>query len=155
MIVFDLSCDAGHRFEGWFASSDDYASQHAGGLVQCPQCGSDIVEKAPMAPAVPRKGNQQQGLAPLPVKHAVARGPMPAEVAEALEKLAQAQARALKDSRWVGDNFADQTRAMHYGERDAETIHGQATPDEARELVEEGIPIAPLPFPVAPPEDLN
>ena len=80
---------------------------------------------------------------------------MPPEEAEELEKLGQAQARALKDSRWVGDNFADQTRAMHYGERDAETIHGQATPDEARELVEEGIPIAPLPFPVAPPEDLN
>lgn len=153
MIVFDLSCDAGHRFEGWFGSSDDFAGQQAGGLVCCPRCGSAAVDKAPMAPAVPRKGNRQT--APQPEKQVMARGPMPPEVAEALGKLAEAQANALKNSKWVGDGFAELTRAMHYGERDAETIHGQATHDEAIELFEEGIPVAPLPFPVAPPEDLN
>jgi hypothetical protein len=154
MIVFDLSCEAGHRFEGWFGSSKDYAGQQARGLVSCPQCGSAVVDKAPMAPAVPRKGNQHAPVA-APGKQAMARGPMPPEVAEALHKLAEAQARALADSKWVGDSFAEQSRAMHYGERDAETIHGQATPEEALELFEEGIPVAPLPFPVAPPEDLN
>jgi hypothetical protein len=153
MIVFDLSCDAGHRFEGWFGSSADFAGQQARGLVSCPQCGSAEVDKAPMAPAVPRKGNQQ--VASQPEKQVMARGPMPPEVAEALSKLAEAQANALKNSKWVGDGFAELTRAMHYGERDAETIHGQATREEAVELFEEGIPIAPLPFPVAPPEDLN
>jgi hypothetical protein len=153
MIVFDLSCDEGHRFEGWFGSSRDFASQHARGLVSCPQCGSAAVDKAPMAPAVPRKGNRQP--VALPDKQPMTRGPMPPEVAAALEKLAEAQARALKDSKWVGDAFAEQSRAMHYGERDAETIHGQATHDEALELFEEGIPVAPLPFPIAPPEDLN
>lgn len=154
MIVFDLSCDQGHRFEGWFRSSQDFAEQRDGGLVDCPQCGSFAVDKAPMAPAVPRKGNQLPAV-PAPGKQTMTRGPMPPEVAEALRKLAEAQASALKNSKWVGDSFAEQSRAMHYGEKDAETIHGQATPDEALALFEEGIPVAPLPFPVAPPEDLN
>jgi len=154
MIVYDLSCDSGHRFEGWFGSSDDYAEQRGMGLVSCPQCGSGAVEKAPMAPAVPRKGNQIPA-ARVQGKQAMTRGPMPPEVAAALQNLAEAQARALKDSRWVGDRFAEQSRAMHYGERPPETIHGQATPDEAAALFEEGVPVAPLPFPVAPPEDVN
>ena len=154
MIVFDLSCEAGHRFEGWFGSSQDFASQRKRGLVTCPACGSAAVDKAPMAPAVPRKGNRQV-LPRQPERQAMTRGPMPPEVADALQKLAEAQSRALKDSKWVGDAFADQSRAMHYGERDPETIHGQATQDEAVALFEEGIPVAPLPFPVAPPEDLN
>ncbi len=154
MIVYDLSCDNGHRFEGWFGTSDDYAEQRELDLVACPQCGSGAIDKAPMAPAVPRKGNR------LPVatgesKQAMTRGPMPPEVAAALQNLAEAQAKALKDSKWVGDRFAEQSRAMHYGERPPETIHGQATPDEALALFEEGVPVAPLPFPVAPPEDLN
>lgn len=155
MIVFDLTCDAGHRFEGWFGSSDDYAGQRARGLVSCPQCGSAVVEKAPMAPAVPRKGNSLPAAPAQPARQPMARGTMPPEVAEALGKLAEAQAKALKDSRWVGDGFAEQTRAMHYGEQDPETIHGQASLEEARALHEEGIPVAPLPFPVAPPDELN
>lgn len=155
MIVFDLSCDGGHRFEGWFGSSDDYAGQRSRGLVCCPQCGSAAVEKAPMAPAVPRKGNRAAAPPAPPAKQPMARGPMPPAVAEALGKLAEAQARALRDSKWVGDAFAEQTRAMHYGERDAETIHGQASLDEAQALFEEGIAVAPLPFPVAPPDELN
>lgn len=150
MIVFDLCCDAGHRFEGWFGSSDDYAGQRERGLVACPQCGSDAVGKAPMAPSVPRKGNQQ-GETKLPM----AGGKIAPEAAEMLEKVARMQAEALKGSTWVGDKFADRSRAMHYGEREAEAIHGQATPDEAKGLVEEGISIAPLLFPVAPPDELN
>jgi len=153
MIVFDLACHGGHRFEGWFGSSDDYAAQHAGGFVSCPQCGSRDVAKAPMAPAVPRKGNRQ--LAASDEKPVFARGGMPTEVAEALKKLAQAQAKALENSTWVGEDFAELTRAMHYGERDPAQIHGRTDIDEAMELVEEGIPIAPLPFPLAAPEELN
>jgi hypothetical protein len=154
MIVYDLSCDNGHRFEGWFGSSDDFTSQSEDGLLSCPRCGSDSVGKAPMAPAVPKKGNQAQP-APVGARQPMARGPMPPQVAEALQKLAEAQAGALRESKWVGDAFAEQSRAMHYGERDAETIHGQATPDEARALFEEGIPVTALPFPVAPPDELN
>lgn len=154
MIVFDLYCAEGHRFEGWFGSSDDFVGQQALGQVCCPQCGSAEVEKAPMAPAVPRKGNRQAVAVP-PDRRALTRGSMPPQVAEALEGLAEAQARALENSKWVGDGFAELSRAMHYGERESETIHGQATRDEAIALFEEGIPVSPLPFPVAPPDELN
>ena len=150
MIVYDLCCDAGHRFEGWFGSSDDYAGQRARGLVSCPQCGSAAVGKAPMAPAVPRKGNRQAE-----PQRVFAGGKMPPEAAEMLTKLAKIQAEALKSSTWVGDDFPDRTRAIHYGEREAETIHGQASAEEAHALLEEGIVIAPLLFPVAPPDELN
>jgi hypothetical protein len=150
MIVYDLSCDGGHRFEGWFGSSGDYASQRERGLVACPQCGSGAIDKAPMAPAVPRKGNRQPE-----VKQPFAGGAMPPEAADMLRKLAEIQAQALKSSTWVGDEFPERTRAIHYGEREPEPIHGQASADEAKELIEEGIAILPVVFPVAPPEELN
>lgn len=155
MIVYDLCCDTGHRFEGWFGSSDDFAGQQVRGLVSCPTCGSTDVAKAPMAPAVPRKGNQIAGSRNDRNPAPVAGGSPPPEVAQALHKLAEMQAKALKNSTWVGDKFAEESRAIHYGEREAETIHGKATPKEAKELLDEGIKLAPLPFPIAPPEDLN
>ncbi len=157
MIVFDLSCDQGHRFEGWFGSSEDFASQCERGLVACPQCGSEEISKAPMAPAVGKKGSQQVAQAPHGDKGGadLSNTPMTSEVAEALGKLAEAQAKALKNSTWVGKDFVEQTRAMHYGEREHTAIHGEATLREARELLDEGVPVAPLPLPVAPPEDVN
>lgn len=154
MIVFDLSCTDGHRFEGWFGSSADYEDQRARGLLACPQCGASDVTKAPMAPAVPAKGNQRQELLP-PETRPMANTPMPPEVQKALAALARAQAEALKNSTWVGDRFAEETRKMHYGERDEALIHGQASLAEAKALIDEGVPVAPLPFPVAPPEKLN
>jgi hypothetical protein len=150
MIVFDLSCASGHRFEGWFGSSADYASQRERGLVACPQCGSDAIEKAPMAPAVPMKGNRQ-----VENRQHVAGGALPPEAAAMLRKLAEVQAEALKNSTWVGDAFAEQSRAIHYGEREGVAIHGQASPDEARALLDEGITVMPLLFPVAAPDELN
>lgn len=150
MIVFDLCCGEGHRFEGWFGSSDDFADQQARGLVACPQCGSAEIAKAPMAPAVPKKGSQRAE-----TKLPVAGGKLPPEAAEVLGKLAKMQAEALKSSTWVGGAFAERSREMHYGERDAEAIHGQATPEEAHGLIEEGIAVTPLLFPVAPPGKLN
>lgn len=162
MIVFDLSCDAGHRFEGWFGSSDDFAQQREGGKLGCPVCGSAKVDKAPMAPAVGKKGNQIVTSPATP--HAegakgdaapVSNAPLPPEVAKAMEKLVEAQAKALKDSKWVGRKFAEESRAMHYGEQAHAAIHGEASPEEAKALLEEGVPVAPLPFPVAPPDKLN
>lgn len=152
MIVFDLVCtESGHRFEGWFASSDAFADQQRRGLLCCPECGSAAVDKAPMAPAVGRKGNQKaEAKAP-----AAMSGPVPPQMQEVMAKLAVMQAEALKQSTWVGDSFAEQSRAMHYGEADQATIHGQATLDDAKALLEEGIAVMPLPFPVAPPDELN
>lgn len=162
MIVFDLTCQHGHRFEGWFGSSDDYANQHARGLVTCPQCGSADVMKAPMAPAVPAKSNSRapaaKALAPAQDGgdlHPVSSQPMPVEVQKALAALAKAQAQALKSSTWVGDRFAEKSRAMHYGEADEAPIHGRASVEEAKSLIDEGIAVAPLPFPVSPPDELN
>lgn len=158
MIVFDLHCDAGHRFEGWFGSSSDYDSQLERGLVACPECGSTKIGKAPMAPAVPAKSN---AVRPDPIprpsddSQPVTNTPMPAEVREAMQALAKAQAKALEKSTYVGDSFAEQSREMHYGERDEAPIHGKATIEEAKSLVDEGVPVAPLPFPVASPDDLN
>jgi hypothetical protein len=154
MIVYDLACTQGHRFEGWFGSSGDFEDQRARGLLACPTCGASDVSKAPMAPAVPAKGNSRQEVLP-PEAKPMANTPMPPEMHKALAALAKAQAEALKNSTWVGDKFAEETRKMHYGERDEAPIHGQASLAEAKALIEEGVPVAPLPFPVAPPEKLN
>jgi hypothetical protein len=156
MIVFDLSCTGGHRFEGWFGSSADYEDQRGRGLLACPSCGSADVNKAPMAPAVPAKGNaRQEVLPPETPQQQLANTPLPPKVQKALAALAKAQAEALKNSTWVGNKFADETRKMHYGERAEAPIHGHATLAEAKALIDEGVPVAPLPFPVAPPDKLN
>ena len=158
MIVYDLECRlGGHRFEGWFGSSDDFERQRAGGLLSCPVCGGEDVAKAVMAPAVPRKGNQlpepraPEGKAPVAAGAPAA----PPAVAEMLRAYAAAQAEALKSSTWVGEEFPEKVRAMHYGEADPALIHGQASPDEARDLIEEGIAVAPVLFPVVPPDKAN
>ena len=126
MIVFDLRCRASDdRFEAWFRSNADFEQQLEQGLVQCPFCASSDVAKAPMAPMVPKSG------------------------------LASLQAELLRNSRWVGDRFADTARSMHLGEIETEQVHGQASIEQAVSLVEEGVPIAPLPLPVVPPKQLN
>ncbi|MBB4857034.1 hypothetical protein HNO88_000331 [Novosphingobium chloroacetimidivorans] len=168
MIVYDLECRVGaHKFEGWFGSSDDFSRQQERGLVTCPHCGSADVGKALMAPRVARKGNQLpepiRGIKPrrmspeneVPAPAPVVSAPLPPEAMALMHKLANMQAEALKSSRFVGNSFAEDARAMHYGEREAETIHGQATIAEAKELLDEGIAVAPLPFPVVPPEQAN
>ena len=133
MIVFDLQCHEGcDPFEVWFRSSADYDEQLARGLVQCPLCQSANVAKAPMAPRVPKKGSDNP-----------------------LVRLAGLQAEMLKNSRWVGDKFVDTARAMHSGEVEPEQVHGSATLEQAKSLVDEGVPVAPLPLPVVPPNQVN
>ena len=173
MIVFDLECSGAgfaggaHRFEGWFKSSDDFASQQSRGLIACPQCGSAQVAKAPMAPRLSRKGNQGVAIAtaptgsePIPATapakpQAIAAPTLPPEAIAAMHALAAIQAAAIKQSTWVGDKFADTSRAMHYGDADQAIIHGQATREEARDLLDEGIMVAPLLIPIAPPDEIN
>ena len=126
MIVFDLRCLASdERFEAWFRSNADFEQQLEQGLVQCPFCASSDIAKAPMAPMLPKNG------------------------------LASLQAKLLRNSRWVGEEFADTARSMHLGEIETELVHGQSSIEQARSLVEEGVPIAPLPLPVVPPKQLN
>lgn len=133
MIVFDLQCSDGcATFEAWFRSSADYEQQRGAGLVECPFCQSAKVDKAPMAPRVPTKG-----------------------AGNPLARVAAMQAEMLKDSRWVGDKFAETARAMHNGEVERAQVHGQATLEQAKSLVDDGVPVAPLPLPVTPPNRVN
>ena len=164
MIVFDLICsDPAHQFEGWFSSSKDFEDQKANGLLECPICGSQEVSKAVMAPNVPAKANQQPSepkksteLPQSPVSNDVSTGvAVPKEYQELVGKMAKAQEKLLADSKWVGDDFADRARDMHYGEADSEQIHGTATEEEAQDLTEEGIGVTPLPLPVVPPKAKN
>jgi hypothetical protein len=153
MIVFDLGCGNGHVFEAWFGSTEDYEAQRARGLVTCPMCDSTDVDKAVMAPRIGRKSNQQT--LPVPAKGKAvpmaSEAPAPEQVKEMLRALADAQTEMLKQSDWVGPRFADEARAMHLGETEHRAIHGQTTPEEAKSLIDEGVPVAPLPFPVRPP----
>lgn len=170
MIAFDLCCGKGHRFEGWFASSGDYDAQYVAGLVACPLCGDSSVQKALSVPNIGRKANQQQKAqqqkaqpqqatpAPddtAPNTEMANVSVVPAEMAEMMQKLASAQTEMLKNSQWVGREFAEAARAIHYGESDSRTIHGEVSPAEADALADEGVAVAPLPFPFIPPEAKN
>lgn len=162
MIAFDLSCSTGHKFEGWFASSQDYDAQKMAGLLACPACGDCDVRKALSVPNVGRKGNQvtaaksQQAETAEPVTGEVVNAPtLPPAMVEMMQKLAIAQTEMLKDSHWVGREFAETARAIHYGEEADRLIHGETSGDEAQALAEEGIAVAPLPFPVIPPAAKN
>ncbi|WP_423602049.1 DUF1178 family protein [Sphingomonas sp. MS122] len=146
MIVFDLRCTAGHVFEAWFGSSADYESQRERALVACPLCGDTAIDKAVMAPNVAAKGNRRVDTG------SAAGKPDPRQLMAAL---AQAQAKMLEGSKWVGVAFADRARAMHLGDEAHAPIHGQASVEEAKALIEEGVPVAPLPLPVVPPEQRN
>lgn len=168
MIVFDLVCrEGGHQFEGWFSSSRDYEEQQQAGLIDCPTCGAKTIEKAAMAPNVGIKGNQRSDGAISSVKqtnvsdamddtHSVGKAvEIPSEYKELIGKVADAQAKMLEKSKWVGADFSEQARAIHYGEKDATPIHGTASTDDVAELKEEGVEIMPLPLPVTPPKSQN
>jgi hypothetical protein len=143
LIIFDLRCEPqGHVFEAWFGSSGDFEVQRSRGLVSCPICGSGEVAKAPMAPHVGAKGNQ-------------APEPAPESVKKMLSEMAKMQKKMLENSDFVGDRFPNEARAIHLGEAQARAIHGRASPADARRLADEGIPVAPLPFPVPEPGEEN
>ncbi|MDX2238297.1 MAG: DUF1178 family protein [Hyphomonadaceae bacterium] len=141
MIRYALRCAMGDEFDAWFGSIADYDRQAAEGLVACPQCGSTSIEKAPMAPMVARKDRDA--------------APDPRAVAMAMA--AQVKAHIQEKFDYVGERFADEARKIHYGDADERPIWGEATPDDARALVEEGVAVAPLPPDLAPtpPRKLN
>jgi hypothetical protein len=132
MIRYALACDAGHDFEGWFAGSAEFDAQSAQGLIECPLCASKAVRKQIMAPAVVGARKTVQDEAP-------ARAEMMMQAAQAL------RAHVEESFDDVGDSFASEARAIHEGRAEDRGIYGQATPKEVRELVEDGVPIAPLP----------
>lgn len=159
MIVFDLCCAAGdHRFEAWFASSDSFAEQRARDLIACPVCGDVRIEKAVMAPRIGAKSNQLIVPTPTPTPptdSAASNEISPELVRKIVAEIAAKQAEMLPQSRWVGRDFADAARAMHEGRAPDDLIHGQASPEEAQALRDDGIAAMPLLVPIAPPDAVN
>ena len=152
MIVFDLRCSpTGHVFEAWFGSTADFESQRQRGLVQCPLCGAPDVEKAVMAPRIGTGDADPPADRPPADRHSAD----PAAVKDMLAAMAAMQRRLLETSHYVGKRFADEARAIYLGEADARSIYGKASDAETRSLIEDGIEVAPLPFPVAPPGEEN
>lgn len=156
MIRFSLHCDQAHEFEIWFGSNADFDSQKDRGLVTCPVCGSNHVEKSLMAPAVARTDRDRAvpsgPSVPAPTQApgaAVAMDPARAEMIAAIRDMVR-QVRSTAED--VGERFPTEARKIHYGEAEQRGIIGKANPDEARQLLEEGIGVLPLPN---LPEDMN
>jgi hypothetical protein len=134
LIRFSLHCDHAHDFEGWFRSNDDFETQRKRGFVSCPECGSQKVEKALMAPAVSTSRKQE--------KMALAMGAEQRKMMAALKELSE---KVRENAENVGDKFAEEARKIHFGETEARGIYGAATIEEAKGLAEDGIEFMPLP----------
>ncbi|MCX7322257.1 MAG: DUF1178 family protein [Hyphomicrobiales bacterium] len=147
MIRYDLRCDRDHAFESWFQSSGAYDSQVKRKLVTCPQCGSAKVEKAIMAPRIGRTRNRGQDIAvqPQPQPAESASLVMAPQEAELRSKLKELRDHIVKTADNVGESFPEEARAMHYGDKEHRPIYGEASLDEARALIDEGIEVAPIP----------
>ena len=157
MIRYALICDQSHPFEAWFSSSDAYDEQVERGLVECPFCASTGVRKQIMAPAVvnARAGSGDLGGSPAPALEAVAAG-APADVhAVMLEVINRVRTYVETHFEDVGDRFAAEARDIHDGVAEERPIYGQATGEEVRALIDDGVPVAPLPAPVRPRPRLN
>jgi hypothetical protein len=157
MIRYTLRCEKDHAFESWFQSSSAFDSQVKRKLVTCPACGSDRIEKAIMAPRiVGKKGRERAAPSPAPVP---AEAPatestslMMAQERELRAKIKELRDHIVKNADNVGERFPNEARAMHYGDKEHRPIYGEASPEEARSLVDEGVEVSPLP---TLPEDRN
>ena len=136
MIRFALKCTQGHQFESLFQSSEAFDKLKARGLVACTECGDAHVEKALMAPAVKLA----------PEATAPAERPLATPASEIEAKLKEMKAHLEQNSEYVGMNFATEARKMHAGNAPERSIWGEAKPNEAKKLIEDGVPVAPLPF---------
>ena len=161
MIHYNLRCAKGHAFESWFQSSSAYEAQEKRKLVNCPVCGSTKVERAIMAPRiVSKKGRDAKPSDRLPVPAPAAEvippaSPTPLLMAQEVElraKLKELRDHIVKTADNVGEKFPNEARKMHYGDIEHRPIYGEASPDEAKALIEEGVEVMPLP---TLPEDRN
>jgi hypothetical protein len=139
MKVIDLRCQSGHRFEGWFASDDDFLDQNGRGQIECPLCADKVIVRLPSAPRL----NLSSASAP-------PREEAPADDASALQaRWMQVVRHVIENTEDVGARFADEARRIHYGETPERGIRGQASADEREALRDEGIEVHPLPMPSA------
>jgi hypothetical protein len=153
MIRYTLRCDRGHAFESWFQSSSAYESQEKRKLVNCPACGSAKVERAIMAPQIVSKKGREAAApapapAPAPAGDVAAPASTPLLMAQERElraKLKELRDHIVKNADNVGERFPNEARKMHYGDIEHRPIYGEASPDEARALIDEGVEVSPLP----------
>jgi hypothetical protein len=158
MIRYSLHCQQRHEFEIWFKNSADYDSQSKRGLVTCPTCGSTKVEKALMTPslgrsakkkslaaAVPERPPSEATPSPTPAEHKAPVAMLSPQEREFRAKLKELREHLTKNAENVGAKFPEEARKMHYGEIDHRSIYGEASPQDAKELAEEGIEFHPLP----------
>ena len=147
MIHYALHCSAAHEFDGWFKDSAGFESQAAAGLLECPVCGDTQVERALMAPAVPRKGRPAARSKikpePKPAPVAVAGEKMPDQLRSMLQKLRR---EVETHCDYVGPDFAEEARRIHKGESEKRGIYGEASPAEAEALEEDGISVSNIPW---------
>lgn len=141
MIKYALKCSQGHGFESWFQSADAFDTLRKAGHVSCPDCGDSDVEKALMAPKLAPKPSEER-----PARQTAPAGPPALNEAEIATALKRMKAEVEANSDYVGDRFASEARAIHLEEAPARAIHGEAKPEEAKALAEDGVPIMPLPF---------
>jgi len=134
MIKYRLICSQDHEFDGWFAGSEAFDGQVADGEIACPLCANTDIRKALMAPSVVTSKRSK--------KHVTS----PETVEQVQMLMSKVRAHVESNFDYVGDQFADEARRIHYGEADEREIYGQATLDEAQDLIEEGVPVAPLPM---------
>lgn len=157
MIRYNLRCERGHTFESWFQSSASYDSQVKRKLVTCATCGTTKVEKAIMAPRIVGKKKGRAAPEPVPAAATETAQKAPASLMMAQERELRTKLKELRDhivkhADNVGERFANEARAMHYGDKEHRPIYGEASPEEARSLIDEGIEVSPLPV---LPEDRN
>ena len=157
MIRYSLHCDRDHTFESWFQSSSAYESQEKRKLVSCPICGSAKVERAIMAPRIAsKKGRDSQNRdsqasdVPATVQPAEVTSPgstplLMAQERELRAKLKELRDHIVKNADNVGERFPNEARKMHYGDIEHRPIYGEASPEEARSLIDEGVEVSPLP----------
>jgi hypothetical protein len=151
MIRYNLRCERGHTFESWFQSSSAYEAQEKRKLVNCPACGSAKVERAIMAPQiVSKKGRESAAPAPADVAatEVTTQGSTPLLMAQERElraKIKELRDHIVKNADNVGERFPNEARKMHYGDIEHRPIYGEASPDEARALIDEGVEVSPLP----------
>ena len=150
MIVYSLHCQNGHAFDGWFAGRAAFDEQAASGRLSCPLCESRDISKAPMAPALPSSvGERKQFAASAPVESAAPVAMPKQQIPDELRKMRQFMTGMRKyiqdNADYVGPRFPEEARKIHYGETEDRHIYGEASLEEAVDLAEEGIDVAPLP----------
>ncbi len=138
MIKYNLKCEHNHVFEAWFKNSSAYDEQSAKGIISCAICGSGTVEKAPMAPSVPRKGSAKSAKADT--------ADAASQMSVAVNALREMRKTVEENCDYVGEKFAEEARKIHYGEVEERGIYGEATAEERTELEEEGVELATIPW---------